>query len=176
MKWTKRTYIPLTSTIHQWLWPIIRRDELSHLLETRYPELDWAERSKIIADLPVVEWRCYGRFNFYDLRVVAKMVPKPVTPSMWRCKGCGKPLFRRWISWQDRKAYGNECSVVCRERVDKKVFKQYQNAERERIKEWQRIKECRRLLKQARSLLRERVQGALQLPPEGSEPVTTSPT
>ena len=117
-----------------------------------------------------------GQPDIVDLRVVARFALKPRHPAMWRCPECGRKVFRR----DARAVYGKrywgglggmygptpECSMVCHEQARKRRYeaerydrqqkeKDEQKTNRRRKREWERIKQCRVLLKQTRSLLRK---------------------
>jgi hypothetical protein len=150
-------------TYPNWKFPLIRKDALELLLRRRYwgaePLSIW---ESVWERIPVFEHRgSGGRYSYYDLRIVARFAPRPALPSLWRCLGCREKMFRKYTDLYEynnggKHWYGWVCSSECNKIALKRALHEESIKTRRREREWMRIKQCRKLLKEARAYLRNR--------------------
>jgi hypothetical protein len=176
-------------TLPRWSFPLIRKDHLEDLLQHRYCGDGYNASKAIWPNIPCFEERGASKiYSYYDLRIVARFAPRATLPSIWRCSVCNEKVFRRWFptfhfTMGEQWECSWECFEIAQKRAEsarKKQRREYIDAlrlkDKRRKREWQKIKECRELLKQARKLLREPNRAVSDSPYKESKPVTTSPT
>lgn len=76
----------------RWAWPIIRRDALEAILSRRLPV--GRHGYEFISSLPVFDSRRDDK-SYYDLRIVARFIPRRRCPSVWKCAICHHVIYAK---------------------------------------------------------------------------------
>lgn len=177
-----------------WLFPIVTRERLERMLDARFGTNSRLCRKIMANALPLRDRWYASSDDWFDLRNVVRLVrvarmayPERI-PAHWPCSVCGTVVsrFTGTPSWAITDGEIWECSPECTMKVVKaslylrdaaleKLRAEQERQHQWRKEEWQRIKECKSLLKQARKLVREGVPEVYQSRSAASGQATTSP-